>query len=203
MSLTRKMLKAMGIEDEKIDQIIEAHTETVDALKEKVKAAEDKANGLDTVQKELDDLKAKNSEDYKAKYDNTRKEFEAYKKSVTEKESKAAKEAAVKAYFESKNITGNNLAIAMRGARDEIAAIELDGDSIKDTTALDSLISGEFSGLVVTRTVQGAPTATPPANTGGGKLTKADIYAKDDHGRYIMSTSERQKALAANPELMN
>ena len=34
MSLTRKMLKAMGIEDEKIDQIIEAYTETVDALKE-------------------------------------------------------------------------------------------------------------------------------------------------------------------------
>ena len=33
MALTRKMLKAMGIEDEKIDQIIEAHTETVDALK--------------------------------------------------------------------------------------------------------------------------------------------------------------------------
>ena len=34
MALTRKMLKAMGIEDEKIDQIIEAHSETVDALKE-------------------------------------------------------------------------------------------------------------------------------------------------------------------------
>ena len=34
-SLTRKMLKAMGIEDEKIDQIIEAHSETVDALKER------------------------------------------------------------------------------------------------------------------------------------------------------------------------
>ena len=31
--LTRKMLKAMNIEDEKIEQIIEAHTETVDALK--------------------------------------------------------------------------------------------------------------------------------------------------------------------------
>ena len=33
MSLTRKMLKAMGIEEEKIDQIIEAHSETVDSLK--------------------------------------------------------------------------------------------------------------------------------------------------------------------------
>ena len=31
MALTRKMLKAMGIEDEKADEIIEAHAETVDA----------------------------------------------------------------------------------------------------------------------------------------------------------------------------
>ena len=46
MALTRKMLKAMGIEDEKIDQIIEAHTETTDALKQqrdeaKAEAADD------------------------------------------------------------------------------------------------------------------------------------------------------------------
>ena len=33
MSLTRRFLKAMGIEDEKVDQIIEAHSGTVDALK--------------------------------------------------------------------------------------------------------------------------------------------------------------------------
>ena len=34
MALTRRSLKAMGIEDEKIDEIIAAHAETVDALKE-------------------------------------------------------------------------------------------------------------------------------------------------------------------------
>ena len=33
MGFSRKMLKAMNIEDEKIDQIIDAHSETVDALK--------------------------------------------------------------------------------------------------------------------------------------------------------------------------
>ena len=33
MALTRKMLRAMGIEDDKADQIIEAHAETVDALR--------------------------------------------------------------------------------------------------------------------------------------------------------------------------
>ena len=32
MALTRRMLKAMGIEDEKIDQIIEEHAESVNAL---------------------------------------------------------------------------------------------------------------------------------------------------------------------------
>ena len=33
MALTRKMLKAMGIEDEKIEQIIEEHVESIDGLK--------------------------------------------------------------------------------------------------------------------------------------------------------------------------
>lgn len=33
MAVTRKFLKALGIEDEKIDEIIEAHTEVTEALK--------------------------------------------------------------------------------------------------------------------------------------------------------------------------
>lgn len=202
MALTRRMLKALSIEDEKIDQIIEAHSETVDGLKDKLKAAEEKSNKLDDVQKELDDLKANKGDDYKAKYEAEKNAFAEYKADQTAKETKAAKEAAVKAYFEGKNITGTNLAIAMRGARDEIAGIELDGTTIKDTSALDALVSGEFAGLVVKTTTQGAATATPPTNTGGSKLTRADIFKRDDKGRYVMSTADRQKALAENPELL-
>ena len=201
--MTRKSLKAMGLTDEQIDSIIEMHTETVDGLKDKLKTAEEKANKLDDVQKELDGLKANSGDDYKAKYEAEKKAFADYKADQTAKETKAAKEKAVKAYFEGKNITGANLDIAMRGCRDEIGAIELDGDKIKDTAALDALVNGTFAGLVVTKTVQGAQTANPPANNGGSKLTRADIYAKDEHGRYKMSTAERQKALAENPELLN
>ena len=36
MALTRKMLKALDIEGDKADQIIEAHTDTVDGLKEQL-----------------------------------------------------------------------------------------------------------------------------------------------------------------------
>ena len=203
MALTRKSLKAMGLTDEQVDSIVEMHTETVDGLKDKLKTAEEKANKLDDVQKELDGLKANSGNDWKSKYEKEHTDFESYKKGVTEKETKAAKEKAVKAYFEGKNITGANLDIAMRGCRDEIGAIELDGDKIKDTAALDALVGGTFAGLVVTKTTKGAQTANPPANNGGSKLTKADIFKKDDHGRYVMSTAERQKALAENPELMN
>lgn len=203
MAMTRKSLKAMGLTDEQIDSIIEMHTETVDGLKDKLKAAEEKATQLDGVQKELDALKAKGGDDYKTRAENAEKALNDYKAEVAAKETKAAKEAAVRAYFEGKSITGGNLNIAMRGAKDEINGLELDADGkIKDTSALDALVGGEYAALVVTTQTRGANTATPPAGNGGSKLTRADIYKKDERGRYVMSTAERQKALAENPDLM-
>ena len=198
MSLTRKMLKAMGIEEEKIDQIIEAHSETVDSLKADRDTYKEDAEKLKTVQKELDDMKAKGDDGWKEKHDKLKDEFDKYKGDIEAKETKANKEKAVRAFYESKGITGKNLEIAMRGSRAEIDGIELDGDKIKDNSALDALVKGDFSGLVATTTTKGANTANPPANNGGDKLTKADIYKKDERGRYIMSASERQKALAEN-----
>ena len=194
MGLTRKFLKAMGIEDEKIDQIVDAHTETVDGLKNELKAAKEKADKLDGVEKELNELKAKGEDGYKEKYEKEHKAFEDYKNDVTAKQTKAAKEAAAKAYFEAKNITGANLSIAMRGARDEINGIELDENGkIKDAKALDDLVAGEYAGLIVSTSTKGAKTATPPANNGGG-MTKEQIFAIKDAG-------ERQKAIAEHLDL--
>ncbi len=189
--LTRKSLKAMGLTDEQVDSIVEMHSDTVDGLKEKLKAAEEKADQYDTVKKELDGLKG--GKDWKSEAEKIQKAFDDFKNDVTAKETRAAKESAVKAYFESKGITGSNLEIAMRGAKDEIGAVELDGDKIKDAGALDALVSGTYKGLVSTRTTKGADTANPPANTGNGR-TKADILAIKDAG-------ERQKAIAENLNL--
>ena len=192
MALTRKMLKGMGISEEQADTIIEAHAETVDGLKDQLKAAQGKADQLDGVQKELDALKAKNGDDWKGKYDKERAAFEAYKSEQTAKEMKAAKEAAARAYFEGKNITGGNLSIAMRGAKDEINGLELDSDGkIKDPAALDALVSGEYAALVVKTETRGAQTATPPASGGKTRKTRAEIMA-------IKDTAERQKAIAEN-----
>lgn len=203
MALSRKLLNGMGLTDEQVDTIIEAHTDTVDGLKADVSKYKTDAEKLSGVQKELDDLKAKGDDGWKEKHDKLKVEFDKYKGDIEAKETKANKEKAVRAFYESKGITGKNLEIAMRGSRAEIDGIELDGDKIKDNSALDALVKGDFSGLVATTTTKGANTANPPANNGGSKLTKADIYKKDDKGRYVMSTAERQKALAENPNLMN
>ena len=194
MALTRKSLKAMGIEDEKIDQIIEMHTETVDALKKERDDFRDKAEQYDTVKKELDGLK--NGKDWKAEHDTLKKEFDAYKKDVTEKEIAAAKTKAGRAYFETKGIKGGNLEIAMRGAKDEISALELDGDKIKDTKALDALIAGDYKGLIVSESTKGADPVNPPAGGGSVLKSRAEIYAKDEKGRYKMDAIQRQQELA-------
>ena len=197
MALTRKMLKGMGLTEEQVDTIVEAHTETVDGLKDQLKTAKEKADQLDEVQKELNALKAKGGEDYKAKYEAEKKAFADYKADQTAKETQAAKEKAASAYFEGKNITGKNLVIAMRAAKPEIKAMELGEDGKpKNTTALDALVGGELASLVVITSQRGANPANPPEYNGGAIKSRADVYKRDENNRFILSASQRQEALA-------
>lgn len=194
MALTRKLLKGMGLTDEQVDTIIEAHTDTVDGLKADISRYKADAEKLPGVQKQLDDLKAAGDDGYKEKYEKEHSAFETYKADVTAKEAKAAKEKAVRAYFEGKNITGANLELAMRGCGDEMAAIELDGDKIKDTKSLDALVAGTYKGLVSTSRTKGTDTSNPPGNTGAGTMTKEKIME-------IKDRAERRAQIAAHMDL--
>ncbi len=175
MALTRKLLKGMGLTDEQVDTIIEAHTDTVDGLKEQVKTYKADAEKLPNVQKELDDLKAAGDGGFKEKFEKEHSDFENFKKTIQEKETKAAKESAAKAFFESKGITGNSLEIAMRGSSAEIAALDLDGEKIKDSSALDALVNGTFKALVSTTTTKGANIPNPPVTMPNKAYSADDI----------------------------
>lgn len=164
-----------------VNGLIDAHIEARDAY------AEEQAKK----QPKTEPTNVKDSEEYKA----LKKEFDDYKGEVEKKNARATKEQAVRAYYESKGIKGKNLDIAIRGSRSEIDGVELDGDKIKDSTALDALISGDFSGLVSKTNRTGAKTENPPANSGGGTAkTKAEIMA-------IKDPIARQQEIANNPEL--
>lgn len=192
MALTRKLLKGMGLTDEQVDTIIEAHTDTVDGLKADVTRYKADAEKLPGVQKQLDDLKAAGDGGYKEKYEKEHSAFEAFKTDITAKESRAAKEKAVRAYFESKNITGANLDLAMRGCGEEMAALEMDGDKIKDTKSLDALVDGTYKSLVSKPAVRLDMGAR--LNEGGKFMTKDEIMK-------ITDRTERRAAIAANMDL--
>ena len=193
MALTRKLLKGMGLTDEQVDTIIEAHTDTVDGLKEQVKAYKADADKLPTVQKELDDLKAAGDDGWEEKAKGWEKKYTDLVAENKSKETKAAKEAAARAYYESKGITGDNLTIAMMGSGAALEQLELDGDKIKDAAALDSLVGGAFAKLVSTTKEKGVNTEPPPA-AGSGKMTREDIVK-------IQDPVERRAAIRDNMEL--
>ena len=183
----RNLAKESGVElpKELEDALVSEHLTARNAYaEEQVKAELEKQPAEKAVN-------VKDSEEYKT----LEKSFNDYKTEIANKQAKEAKEKAVRAFYESKGITGKNLEIAMRGSRAEIDGIELDGDKIKDDSALDALIKGDFSGLVATTTTKGANTANPPANNGGktGK-TKEEIMA-------IRDPAVRQAEIAKNPEV--
>lgn len=188
MALTRKLLKGMGLTEEQIDSVIDAHTETVDGLKEQIKTYKADADTLKDVQKELDDLK--NGKDWKAEYDKLDKSFKDYKAEVAGKETLEAKQAAYR-----KLLTAENIPVKFHDRiikMTDFDAVEMEGDAIKDEAQQRGNIKSEWGEYVSTTETKGDKPDNPPAGT--NKMTKAEIMA-------IKDTAERQKAIAENLSL--
>lgn len=171
MAVTRKLLKALGIEDEKADQIIEAHSETVEALKKERDKYKTDAEALPGVQKELDDLKEaaeKNGDaPYKAQYEDLKKEFEDYKADVTAKETKAKKVAAYRKLLLDAKISEKRIDSILKLS--PVDELELDDKGEpKDAEAVKKAITDEWADFIVKEETHGAGTHNPPAGSGGG-----------------------------------
>ena len=190
----RSLAKESGVEipKELEDALVSEHLTARDAYaEEQVKAELEKQPAAKAEN-------VKDSEEYKA----LKADFDKYKAEVAEKETKAAKEAAYRAILKDANLSEKGIEKAIKYA--EWDKIELGEDGrLKGASDHIKAAREEWAEYVTTTTTTGAKTSMPPVNNGGAKLTKADIYARDEHGRYKLSTAERQKALAENPELLN
>lgn len=162
MALTRKLLKGMGLSDEVIDTVIEAHAETVDGLKEEINKYKGDAEKLPGVQKELDDLKAAGDGGYKEKYEKEHEAFEDFKKAQTEKETRQAKESAYTAFLKSVGVSEKRIPSIIKVT--DLNAVELEGDKVKDADKLTESVKTEWADFIETSNTNGANTNTPPAN---------------------------------------
>ena len=191
MALTRSYLKGMGLTDEQVSGIIEAHTDTVDGLKKDIERYKADALKLPEVQAELEKAKeaAKNSGDA-AKI---QKAFDDYKAEVAAKESAAAKKAAYEKVAKDAGLTEAGIAKAVKYA--DWDSVELDEKgNIKDSKALIKSLKEEWPEHISKTSEKGADTPTPPGGNGKTYNNKAEIMK-------IKDATERQKAIAANINL--
>jgi len=161
MALTRKFLKAMGIEDEKIEQIIEAHTETTDSLKAEKEAA---LAAKQTAEEALTKAKTDNDDSensYKAKYEAEHTAFESYKSEAVAKVAKARKVDAYTKLLKDSGIDERRIPSIIRVTDIDKVTINEDG-TIKDADTLSASAKTEWADFVVTKGTNGAHVPTPP-----------------------------------------
>ena len=189
--LTRNLLKALGIEDEeKQNEIIAAHRETVDPLKEERDELKEKADKVAELQKQVETLKKEaekaGESPYKVQWEETKAEFDKYKKDIEAKEAKAKKAEAYRKLLQEAKVSDKRLDAIMRvtdvdGIKfDDKGEVEGKADVIKN-------IQSQWSDFIVTDGKDGQPPATPPAGAGqGGTGTSraAQVAAKFYGARY-------------------
>lgn len=162
MALKRSFLKSMGLTDEQVSAIIEAHTETVDGLKADIEKYKGDAEKLPGVQKELDALKAAGDGGYKEKYEKEKKAFEDFKTAQTAKETRQAKENAYRELLKAAGVSEKRIPAILKVT--DLNGIEMDGDKIKDADKHTQTVKTEWAEFVESSNTTGASTTTPPAN---------------------------------------
>lgn len=202
MALSRKFLSALGIEADKIDEIIDAHAATVNALKEErdnYKADADRYKDtkkeLDRVSNELETLKAEGGKEdtYKVKYDALKEDFDNYKNGIEAEKTKTSKTKAYKELLKEIGISEKRIDAVARIA--DLDKIELDKEGkIKKADDLKNSLKEEWSDFIESTHTEGADVSNPPKKTGGQTMTKDEIMQIKDAG-------ERQAAIAENHQL--
>lgn len=206
MALTRRSLTAMGIDAEKIDEIIALHAETVEALKEQrdgYKTEADKAKeelsgiqkDMDATKAELDELKEAQGKDapYKDKYEELKQEYESYKTGIEEKEAKGKVSEAYKAILKEAKIADKYIPVIMKAT--DLSGFKLDEDgNLEGAKEAKEKAASEWAEFVEKTSAKGTNTSNPPKNTGGSDMTVEEIDA-------IKDTAERQKAMYEHRDL--
>lgn len=194
MAFTRKMLAAMGIEPEKIDQIIEAHAEVTDALKAKAAEAEARAAELEQEAKRVPELEAKVEELGNAQADDgeleaLRAEYDAYKAQVAAEAADREKAGLYREMLREAGVDAKRLDAIMRIT--DLTGVEVEDGAIKGADALKEAAAEEWAAFIPQVKMQGANVPEPP--------TSGHSSGADDHvAKRLRERHERRFGKAEN-----
>lgn len=179
MALSRAFLKGMGLTDEQVSAIIEAHTETTDGLKADRDRYKADAEKLPKVQEEL--KKAQAAAKDSGELDRVKAEFEQFKADVASKEELDKKKAALKKLAEAKDgafLSETGVAKVLKYS--DYDKIELDEKGeIKNAKEMAKSLREEWKEHAQTESRQGSNPASPPVAGGAldnGGSRAAQLY---------------------------
>lgn len=194
MALTKKMLKAMGLTDDQIEQIFDGHEEslnvqreTISDIKNKLEKAEAETERLKNVEKDLLKANAKieEAEETAKKLKSLRDEYDSYKAEVVKK---AAKESKGKAYRKLLSAAGipekrHDSIVKLT----DLDAVEMDeSGNITNAKDLSKNIAEEWADFIVTKSEQGSSVPTPP------EVEPIDYDSMSDND-YYKATYDKKK----------
>nr|DAX41421.1 MAG TPA: minor structural protein [Caudoviricetes sp.] len=171
----------LSIKD-KVNQLQTLHHEIVNGLMDEKDEAIQRAEKAE-----------KAAESAKAEKEAAEKSLTDYKTQQTQKDTRATKAAAYKQLLKDNGVLEKHFdrVVKMTGA--DIDALELDENGkVKNAKKFMDSQKDVWGDFVATTTTTGAKVDNPPTNT-GSKMTKEQIIN-------IKDASERQAAIAANPE---
>ena len=179
MTLTRKMLEALGLDDAKIDSVMEGHGETVSALKKQRDDALEASRNASDILAERDRLKQQVEELTKQASDaaKVRAEFDAYKQQVEGAKARTAKEQAVDALLKDAGVARESFRKTLRASLD-LDSMELDeAGHIKDADTHKERIRTEYADFIGQTETGGTPRLDPPGDGTPVTYTREQIAA--------------------------
>lgn len=187
--LTRKFMTALGVSSEAQDEIIAKYDEILTEIKTERDTYRQKAEQLDTITAERDNLQKKLNDPEQA---NRVAELEKQIAEYQKRETTAQKRTALTALLEKIGIDKRGFARVL--AATDLDGVEMDGENIKDADKLAESLKTEWSDLLTEPGATGKPPQTPPQNPGNGGMTKEQIMA-------IKDRDERRVAIAQHLDL--
>ena len=199
MALTRKMLAAMEISEEKIGEIMSAHLATVNEIKDERDALKTEVEGLkkdsktaESVQAKLDaaneELKKFKDGDWESKYNALKGEFDTFKTDTEKKAVQAKKSSAYRKLLASAGVSEKRIDTVMKVSGAEIDAVEFDDKGeVKDADKLTESVKTTWADFIQVKREEGAGLAKPPENTGGDPKQPsraAELVAKYNSEHY-------------------
>lgn len=162
MSLTRKFLEGMGIDEKQVESIIEAHSETVNGLKADRDKYKEQAGKVADLQKQLEEAEAASGsgDEWEQKYQDEHQAFEDFKAQVETEKAEADKAQAYRGMLMAAGIDPKRIDAIMRVT--DLSQVEIEDGKLKDTEKLQESAKQEWADFVVKSNTQGSNPANPP-----------------------------------------